>query len=134
MPSRGTNPVKVTRADGSTATIGTNRIPRALELAVYQRDGFKCRYCGWEGPASGFEIDHVIPRSKGGADEMLNLAVACWPCNHHKKAETWILDGRPLRFQPGFNRAAWRSLVRRAAARRRGEAVRPRKVTVSRRG
>lgn len=29
-------------------------------------------------------IDHVIPRSRGGTDDMDNLAVSCAPCNLSK--------------------------------------------------
>lgn len=126
MPSRSKNPVKVTRADGSTATIGTGALPRALVLAVFQRDGFKCRYCGFAGDSAWFEVEHVKPRSRGGCDELSNLVVACWPCNHHKKSNVWV-PGAKLTSQPGFNLAGWRTLRKRHARRLAGEQVRPRR-------
>lgn len=62
-----------------------------LELEVYRRDGFKCVYCDYDGSKSydawmrgGFQIDHWIPRSKGGTDEIENLRTACGPCNIYK--------------------------------------------------
>jgi hypothetical protein len=61
------------------------------EQEVYERDGFKCVYCGYDGKASPeawhrgrFNIDHWIPRSKGGTDEMENLRTACGACNSGK--------------------------------------------------
>ena len=51
--------------------------------AVFKRDGKCCQYCGeTEGP---FEVDHVIPRSKGGNNDLSNLVVACQSCNRSKK-------------------------------------------------
>lgn len=127
MPSRSKNPVKVTRLDGSTAVIGTGRLPRALVLAVFQRDGFACRYCGFTGASEWFEVEHVKPRVKGGTDEMSNLVVACWPCNAQKKTNTWVL-GAPLTSQPGFDLKNWHQLKSRHRRRLNGENVRPRKV------
>jgi len=34
-------------------------------------------------------IDHVIPRCKGGTDEMDNLVTACRKCNLTKYAHSW---------------------------------------------
>lgn len=49
---------------------------------VYQRDGYICAYCDdEEGP---FQIDHVIPVTRGGSNEMSNLRVACRSCNSSK--------------------------------------------------
>ena len=62
---------------------------------VFQRDGGKCRYCGkrlgWlvrrgqvvDGEHS-VSIDHIVPRCRGGQNDMENLALACEPCNRRK--------------------------------------------------
>jgi hypothetical protein len=39
-----------------------------------------------------FAVDHVIPRSRGGATEAANLALACSGCNAHKYNKTHGLD------------------------------------------
>lgn len=52
----------------------------ALKKAVLRRDDHICNYCG--GPATS--ADHVIPKSKGGMDELSNLVAACIPCNASK--------------------------------------------------
>ncbi len=47
---------------------------------VLQRDGHRCAYCA--GPAD--TVDHVHPRSRGGAHEWTNVVAACARCNHRK--------------------------------------------------
>jgi 5-methylcytosine-specific restriction endonuclease McrA len=48
--------------------------------AVFVRDGHRCQYC--DSPAEN--IDHVIPRSKGGTHSWENVVAACRPCNARK--------------------------------------------------
>jgi 5-methylcytosine-specific restriction endonuclease McrA len=48
--------------------------------AVFVRDGNRCQYC--DDPAEN--IDHVIPRSKGGPHSWENVVAACRPCNARK--------------------------------------------------
>lgn len=57
-----------------------------LRFLVLQRDGFTCRYCGHAAPDVQLEVDHIIPRSKGGGDEPSNLVTACRDCNQGKAA------------------------------------------------
>ena len=38
------------------------------------------------------EIDHLIPRSRGGGDDEENLWLACSPCNLYKGAQTHAID------------------------------------------
>ena len=58
----------------------------ALETLVWQRSGHRCEYCRF--PAAfaevPFQIDHVVARQHGGADEAENLALACCFCNRYK--------------------------------------------------
>lgn len=55
----------------------------SLRRAVFVRDNFTCIYCGERGKR--LECDHVIPVSRGGRNEMDNLATACRPCNRNKR-------------------------------------------------
>ena len=48
--------------------------------AVFVRDGHSCQYCN----APAENIDHVIPRSKGGPHTWENVVAACRPCNARK--------------------------------------------------
>ncbi|WP_406418977.1 RNA-guided endonuclease IscB [Streptomyces sp. NBC_00842] len=44
--------------------------------------GRACAYCGASGVP--LNIDHILPRSRGGSGRITNLAVACVPCNQAK--------------------------------------------------
>jgi 5-methylcytosine-specific restriction endonuclease McrA len=65
---------------------------------VFQRDGHICQYCGFSGEP--LSIDHVIPRSRGGADVWENVTTACLPCNVRKGSRTPREAGMPLRREP----------------------------------
>ena len=64
--------------------------------AVFVRDGHRCQYCG----ASAENIDHVIPKSKGGPHEWDNVVAACRPCNTRKRDRLLEESGMKLRRQP----------------------------------
>ena len=44
----------------------------------------KCNGCKMEFPFKMFEVDHVVPRSRGGTDHKSNLQLLCSPCNRIK--------------------------------------------------
>lgn len=53
---------------------------------VMKKYGGICAYCG---DASGpFQIDHIMPKSRGGSNAMDNLAWSCAKCNSEKGAMT----------------------------------------------
>ena len=49
---------------------------------LYEKYGRKCVYCDAE--AKAIELDHVVPRSKGGSDRLSNLVLSCHECNQSK--------------------------------------------------
>ena len=49
--------------------------------AIFLRDGHRCQYCG----AAAENIDHVVPRSRGGVHAWENVVAACRPCNARKE-------------------------------------------------
>ena len=63
-------------------------IPLKDRWAVLKRDNYRCRKCG-ASPAKNhnteLEIDHIIPISKGGINDIDNLQTLCRDCNQGKK-------------------------------------------------
>lgn len=52
---------------------------------VYERDFHKCVNCGHEGSDENpLTLDHIVPRSKGGSNEVENLQTMCYDCNYSK--------------------------------------------------
>jgi hypothetical protein len=54
--------------------------------AVIERAERRCEYCQcWAAYAiQSFDVDHIVPVSRGGASTPDNLAYACSGCNRHK--------------------------------------------------
>ena len=59
---------------------------KEISKKVFKRDNYTCSYCGCVGGL--LEVDHVIPFSKGGSDELDNLVCACRKCNRQKRDKT----------------------------------------------
>ena len=59
---------------------------KSKRFKVFHRDSFKCRYCGRDAQETTLEVDHIIPRSRGGGDDLENLATSCVDCNRGKSA------------------------------------------------
>ncbi len=59
----------------------TPYIPDSIRLEVLERDGYRCKKCG---SPSYLELDHIIPRRRGGATSAKNLQVLCRECNRKK--------------------------------------------------
>lgn len=86
--------------DGLPVVGGSLRVPRVLHLRRYDRmrrptirltrknvmlrDAHQCQYCSRRPPVRDLNIDHVIPRSRGGEDSWENLVTACRTCNLRK--------------------------------------------------
>jgi len=73
-----------------------NRGPRWSRAGVLVRAGRRCAYCG----GAATTIDHVLPRSRGGADSWLNTVAACGRCNQRKGDRTPAEARMPLRHTP----------------------------------
>ena len=70
---------------------------------VFIRDEHLCQYCG----RGAENVDHVLPRSRGGAHEWENVVAACRRCNSRKKDHTPAEAHMVLRRQPYAPRAAF---------------------------
>jgi hypothetical protein len=53
---------------------------------ILERAAGRCEYCqSWvEYATQAFDVDHIMPVSRGGASSLDNLAYACSGCNRHK--------------------------------------------------
>jgi len=64
------------------------RVAALTNEHLFLRDGHRCVYCGRDRrelrPRERLTRDHLVPRSKGGLDEWLNVVTACSTCNHRK--------------------------------------------------
>ncbi len=97
---------------------GFIRVPRVLLLSAYERvprrhvrfsrfnifarDGNGCQYCGQRLPRTELNLDHVIPRSRGGLSTWENIVCSCHSCNRRKGGRTpeearMVLIRRPRR-------------------------------------
>ncbi len=86
------------RLDGSQTTVDIHSIiacggrrherprrsPPLTNAALFGRDRYLCLYCGGMFPHGALTRDHVVPKSRGGADHWENVVAACRRCNHHK--------------------------------------------------
>ena len=82
--------IKMIREDVVARLLATGKWwPETTKVA--ERAGYQCEYCGLDllGSIESyklFEIDHIVPVSKGGARaDIDNLALACRHCNYHFK-------------------------------------------------
>lgn len=57
---------------------------RKNKHVLYGQQEGQCGGCRMDFPFKIFEVDHVIPRSKGGGDHMENLQLLCPHCNRMK--------------------------------------------------
>ncbi len=82
-------------------------LPREQAAVVRERAADRGQYCLMRQSLQGatFHVEHIIPRARGGASELSNLALACPSCNLHKTDRTMAVDPEtgesvPL-FHPG---------------------------------
>jgi hypothetical protein len=61
---------------------------------VAERAGYCCEYCRSQlkFSADSFSVEHVIPRSCGGSEDLSNLALSCQRCNNAKFVATEAVD------------------------------------------
>lgn len=70
-----------------TQLVKRPRLQKKLtRFEVFNRDKYKCQYCGREG--RDLTLDHVVPRSRGGTHDWQNVVSCCFPCNLRKAGRT----------------------------------------------
>lgn len=54
------------------------------KLYIYKRDNKKCFYCAKKLLLKQITLDHYLPLSKGGTDDIFNVVISCKKCNKLK--------------------------------------------------
>jgi ATP adenylyltransferase len=60
-------------------------ISGTLRYDVLKRSAFHCELCGISADIKALEVDHIIPRNRGGSDDPSNLQALCYSCNAMKR-------------------------------------------------
>ena len=61
---------------------------RGMENTQSNYGWYKCVKCGKSYRKGDMDIDHIIPKSKGGSNNRENLQCICKHCNRSKQADT----------------------------------------------
>jgi hypothetical protein len=71
-----------------------DRLTSTQKQFILQRSHYCCEYCISQTKYSSvtFSIEHTFPRSKGGTNDLENLAIACQSCNNAKYNHTEAID------------------------------------------
>ncbi len=101
------------------------RLPRVIMLAVFdrlpkkevkftrhnifERDKDTCQYCGHRFDRRDLNLDHVVPRDRGGPTSWENIVCSCIPCNTRKANRTPFEAGLHLIRKP--RKPKWRPFV-----------------------
>jgi hypothetical protein len=80
-------------------------LSETIKDQVRDRANGLCEYCHavekWQ--FVQFTIDHVLPKSQGGTDNLDNLALACFHCNRQKYVKSTAIDPETKIETPLFN-------------------------------
>lgn len=71
---------------------------RGYAHPVLKRDGFKCRYCGFDGSQWPnwllMSWDHLLPPNHPQRDSLEFIVAACRFCNEARNRTTWDVKGK----------------------------------------
>jgi len=65
-------------------TRGYGAVPGRLRFEVLKRARHRCELCGISADLKALEVDHIVPKSRGGKDELANFQALCFTCNAQK--------------------------------------------------
>jgi 5-methylcytosine-specific restriction endonuclease McrA len=83
---------------------------------VFERDNNTCQYCGHKFDRKDLNLDHVVPRDRGGPTTWENIVCSCIPCNSRKGNRTPPEAGIKLIRKP--KRPKWRPFLEFSCAKR----------------
>ncbi len=76
---------------------------------IFERDKNTCQYCGRVFDRRELNLDHVVPRDRGGPTTWENIVCSCIPCNTRKSNRTPAEASMRLVRKP--KRPKWRPFV-----------------------
>lgn len=76
---------------------------------VFERDEYICQYCHQRFDSSRLNLDHVVPRERGGGTNWENIVCSCMPCNSRKSNRTPQEAGLKLLRKP--RKPKWRPFL-----------------------
>lgn len=81
------------------------RLSLRMRRLILERAKFCCEYCHSPTAYSPeiFEVEHVIPTSRGGKTTLANLALACPACNRYKANRVEAIDPVTEQLSPLYN-------------------------------
>jgi 5-methylcytosine-specific restriction enzyme A len=79
-----TKPKKTKRKKVIKTKKRSRSIPTSVRVDVLKKDNCRCVFCGATAQETQLQIDHIIPFSKGGSNDLSNLQTLCRECNRGK--------------------------------------------------
>ena len=78
-----------------------------LRARILARDMHLCQPCERAGKTTpAREVDHIVPKAKGGTDDPDNLEAICIPC-HRAKTEREAAEAQGRRIKPRIGADGW---------------------------
>lgn len=78
----------ISKSKKSAQSASNNYRKTGLETNVSNYGWYTCAHCGRKLRKDSVEIDHIIPKSKGGTNQPENLQCLCIHCNRSKRDKT----------------------------------------------
>lgn len=94
---------------------------------IYEHYNYRCAYCGKKHSTNELNLEHVMPRSRGGKTDWANVVTSCIACNlkkgsrlpHEAGMNLLVKPTKPkwsgaaaLCFRPGFRiKASWQRFI-----------------------
>ncbi|MGC6514679.1 MAG: HIT domain-containing protein [Myxococcota bacterium] len=60
-------------------------ISGTIRYQVFKQAKYRCQLCGISAEQKALQVDHIIPRNKGGDDHISNFQALCFTCNAMKR-------------------------------------------------
>lgn len=66
-------------------TLSDGYVPGSVRYEVLKRARHRCELCGAHEEQAAMHVDHIVPRARGGSDDISNFQALCITCNTNKR-------------------------------------------------